>query len=200
MIAATTFAGENSAVTATTGKSSSDHLKNSVAPPVVKETYEYYEVCGLCEKDLHSDLKQKCITWKDGQKYDSVTNWKVKWDYGHNRSPQACTTDSFTVTVDVVFHLPKWVRTGEAPQPLVEKWDRYMEKLRTHEQGHRDKAVEAATELTRTVAELSPALTCAALDRELNNLFRTRMDKLNKDQAEYDVITNHGVAQGAVFP
>ena len=53
-----------------------------------------------------------------------------------------------------------------------------MDRLMMHEQGHRDKAVEAATELTRAVAELPPALTCAALDRELDKLFRTRMDIL----------------------
>jgi predicted secreted Zn-dependent protease len=69
-----------------------------------------------------------------------------------------------------------------------------------HERGHRDKAVVAATELTRAVAELPPASSCAVLDRELNNLFSTRMDKLIKDQEVYDDMTNHGVAQGAVFP
>jgi predicted secreted Zn-dependent protease len=200
MVSVTTVAGEDSTVAATSGKSSSNHLKNNVVPPVVKESYEYYEVCGCCEKDLHSDLKQKCIKWKDGRKYDSVTNWKVKRDYGHNRTPQVCTTDSFMVTVDVVFHLPKWAQTGDASPPLVEKWDRYMEKLRMHEQGHRDRAVVAATELTRAVAELPPASTCDVLDREVHNLFRSRLDKLIKDQEEYDNVTNHGVAQGAVFP
>lgn len=198
-VAVAAVAGEDSTVVASIEKISSFH-KNTVVPPVLTEKYEYYEICGCCEKDLHCDLKQKCIKWKDGRKYDSVTNWKVKWDYGHNRGPQVCTTDSFTVTVDVVFHLPKWARTGEAPLQLVKKWDRYMDRLLMHEQGHRDKAVEAATELTRAVAELPPALTCAELDRELDNLFSTRMDKLMKDQEEYDDMTKHGVVQGAVFP
>ena len=198
-VAVTAFATEDSTVVASIEKISPIH-KNTVVPPVLSEKYEYYEICGCCEKDLHCDLKQKCIKWKDGRKYDSVTNWKVKWDYGHNRAPQVCTTDSFTVTVDVVFHLPKWARTGEAPPQLVKKWDRYMDRLMMHEQGHRDKAVEAATELTRAVAELPPALTCAALDRELDKLFSTRMDKLMKDQEEYDDMTKHGVMQGALFP
>jgi predicted secreted Zn-dependent protease len=69
-----------------------------------------------------------------------------------------------------------------------------------HEQGHRDRAVEAATELTRSVAELPPAGTCTELDREVQKLYRARMEKLLKDQEEYDDMTNHGIAQGAVFP
>jgi predicted secreted Zn-dependent protease len=200
MVTVTTYAGDDNTGAATIEKTSPDRITNSVAPPVVTETFEYYEVCGCCEKDLHHDLKQKCIRWKDGRKYDSVTNWKMKWDYGHARTPRACTTDSFTVIVEVVFQLPKWVRTGEAPPALEEKWDTYMKKLMVHEQGHRDRAVEAASELTRAVAELPPANTCDLLDREVHKLFHARMDKLVKEQEEYDELTNHGAAQGAVFP
>jgi predicted secreted Zn-dependent protease len=199
-IAVTTFAGEGGGIGATVDAGRSLQNVNVVIPPKVNESYKYYEVSGLCETDLCCDLKQKCFRMKDGKKYDSVTSWKMKWDYARIRSPQACTTDFFTVTVDVVFHLPKWVRTGEAPQPLVEKWNSYMEKLMIHEQGHRDRAVEAANELTRAVAELPPAPTCAVLDREINNLLRTRKESLIKNQEKYDDETKHGVTQGVLFP
>lgn len=199
-VAVTTFAGDDNTFVSTIDKSSPNHKINSVAPPVVTEKYEYYEIFGCCEKDLHSDLRQKCVNWKDGRKFDSVTNWKVKSDYGHKRAPESCATDSFIVTVEVVFHLPKWAPTNDAPLSLVKKWDSYMENLMMHEQGHRDRAVEAATELTRSVAELPPAGTCTELDREVQKLYRARMEKLLKDQEEYDDITNHGIAQGAVFP
>ena len=199
-VALTTFAGEEGTVVANINKGSPILENNNVVMPVVTEKYEYYEVCGCCDKDLQCDLKQKCITWTDGKKYDSVTNWKVKWDYNHKRTSQACTADSFLATVDVVFHLPKWVKTDNAPQPLVEKWDRYLKKLMEHEKGHRDRAVDAATELMHAVAELPPARTCAGLDREVNTLSQTRMNKLIEEQKEYDAATNHGIAQGAVFP
>jgi predicted secreted Zn-dependent protease len=178
----------------------STNNKNHLVPPVVNEKTEYYEVSGGCEKDVQSELRVKCIKWTDGKKYDSVTNWKVKWDYGHSRAPQTCSTESFVVTVDIVYRLPKWVQAGEVSRTLVDKWDRYMEKLMMHEKGHRDKAVAAAVELTRAVAELPPAPTCAELDRAINTLFRTRLDKLIKQQKAYDADTNHGILQGAVFP
>jgi predicted secreted Zn-dependent protease len=200
IVAATTIAGENNINTATIDRDSRNEKRNAVIPAVVTEKYEYYEVCGYCEKDLQCDLKQKCIKWNDGRKYDSVTNWKVKWHYGLNLAPEACTTDSFTVTVDITFQLPKWVHNGDAPQPLMDKWDTFMKNLLVHEQGHRDMAVEAATEFTRAVAELSPVPTCAELDREVNALGQERMKKLLKDQKNYDKTTNHGTTQGAVFP
>jgi predicted secreted Zn-dependent protease len=199
-IAITSTAEEKKIDTANIGQDLTSRVENNVVPPVVKEKYEYYEVCGICEKDVQCDLKKKCIKWSDGKKYDSVTDWKITWDYGHNHTPQTCTTNSFLVTVNILYQLPKWVSSGDAPRPLVEKWESFLKKLMIHEKGHRDRAVEAATELTNAIKELPLARTCAELDREVHALSRKSMIKLKKDQEEYDAVTNHGQTQGAVFP
>jgi predicted secreted Zn-dependent protease len=177
-----------------------NNKKDHVASPVINEKTEYYEVCGSCEKDVQSELQEKCIKLANGEKYDSITNWKVKWDYSHSRDSETCTAESFVVTVDIVYRLPKFVRKGEVSQTLVEKWDRYMENLLMHEKGHRDRAVASAKELTRLVAELPPARTCAELDRLVNTLCRTRLDKLIEVQKIYDADTCHGVLQAAEIP
>jgi predicted secreted Zn-dependent protease len=124
----------------------------------------------------------------------------VKLDYGYDRAPRACTADSIRVTIAINIRYPKWVRTDDAPQPLVEKWDGYMKNLIMHENGHRDMAVEAAAELSRAVAALPPASSCAELDRDVRALSRERMEKLNADEKGYDETTSHGKTQGAVFP
>ncbi len=166
----------------------------------MKEQYEYYEVCGCCEADVKHSLKQKCISWNDGKKYDAVTSWKMKWDYGRNQDGQACTADSFTVTVDITYRLPKWAKSADAPQQLADKWETYEKNLTMHESGHRDRAVDAAAELTKAVAELSPSRTCAELDRYVKALASAEMKKLDYDQKQYDIDTAHGATQGAVFP
>lgn len=198
-VAVAAWAGEDLPVVANLGKNLPTGKKN-VAPPTVIEKYDYYEVGGCCEKDIQCDLKQKCIKWNDGKKYDSVTSWKVKWDYGYNRAPETCSVDSFKVTVAISFRFPKWSRPGDAPQNLIDKWDNYMKNLVTHENGHRDMAVEAADELASAVADLPPALTCAEIDREVQKLSRARLMKLKEDEKEYDAATNHGHTQGAIFP
>ncbi len=199
-IAGAVSAGEQGIDVADARKISLAPTGNSTVPPVIREKYKYYEVCGCCEKDLQGDLKEKCIRWIDGKKYDSVTNWKLKWDYGHHEASGTCALDAFTVTVDITFHVPKWARTDDAPHPLVEKWSRYLENLMTHEKGHRDRTVDAANDLTRAVAALPPARTCSELDREVKILAHARANKLLQDQKDYDAATNHGARQGAVFP
>lgn len=198
-VAAKALAGEDLPVVADLGKDIAQEKKN-IAPPTVIEKYDYYEVGGCCEKDIQCDLKQKCIRWNDGKKYDSVASWKVKWDYGYDRAPGTCSVDSFKVTVAISFRFPKWSRPDDAPQKLVDKWDSYMKNLVTHENGHRDMAVEAAAELSSAVANLPTAPTCAEIDRQVQKLSSARLMKLKEDEKEYDAVTNHGVTQGAVFP
>jgi predicted secreted Zn-dependent protease len=170
------------------------------APPVVKETYEYYEIKGNSEDQLRSEMCRNGCKWKDGKTYDSVTNWHVMWDYDYDRSPESCSAKSFKVFIDVNFRYPKWVRPDDVPGPLSAKWELYMNSLVEHETGHRDMAVDAAAELARDVAGLPASPTCAELDRAVKSLCRERLNKLSDDAKEYDEVTRHGSSQGAVFP
>ncbi len=170
------------------------------AAPAVTEKYEYYEVRGDNEEELRCQMTENGCRWDDGKKYDSVTRWSVKWDYDYGRTPDSCAAESFKATVEVNFRYPQWTHTDNALKTLADKWERYMQNLVIHEKGHRDLAVEAAAELTRAVAGLPPAPTCADIDRNVKALCREHMKKLHEDQKSYDAATVHGVRQGAVFP
>ncbi len=177
-----------------------DLIRNTVLEPVQNQRYEYYEICGCSEKDLQCDLSVKAIRCDDGKKYDSVTNWKITWKYSYHRAANSCATTAFTAIVDITFRLPNWARDSKATQQLSDKWDRYIQNILVHEQGHRDRAIAAAVELTRSIADLPPARTCSGLDREVDRIARGRLAKLLEEQTEYDKATNHGRSQGVFFP
>ena len=197
--AATTFAAVDR-VNIASIEISQPFTSNKVMPPEVSEKYEYYEICGCSETELHCNLKQDCIKWKDGHKYDSLTSWDVRWDHDYDRDSETCTINSFRPIVEITFRYPKWKRADDAPRPLIEKWDRYLKNLIIHESGHRDMVVDAVNDLSHAVAQLTPARSCTDLDRNVRTLFRMRLEKMNKDQREYDETTKHGFTQGAVFP
>jgi predicted secreted Zn-dependent protease len=196
-VATTAFAAEDRMEIASIDKASS--LRH-YHPPTVIERNEYYEIRGNSEKDLRKSMCQNGCTWDDGRTYDSVTSWYWSWDYGSGYASQACSTDDFSITIEITSRYPKWVRTGEAPQPLVEKWDDYMKNLVMHENGHRDKVVDVGAEFSAAVARLPRALSCADLDRQVRALSNELMAQLNAAQREYDADTNHGAKQGALFP
>jgi predicted secreted Zn-dependent protease len=175
-------------------------ITNRVVVPLVTEQYEYYEIKGDNEKELRNQMCRNGCALSNGETFDSVTSWRWRLNYGYDRAPRACAVDSFRVALEIKYRYPKWVRTGAVAQPLIDKWDGYIKNLITHETGHRDLAVEAAAELSRAVAALPPARTCAELDREVRALGHERMEKLNAAEKGYDVTTGHGKKQGAVFP
>ncbi len=198
--AATTFAVEGQLDVASIDKNIHPGIQNRVVTPVVTEKYDYYEIRGNSEKELRGQMYRNGVAMNDGEKYDSVTTWRWKMDYGYDWAPRVCAANSFKVTLEISYRYPKWVKTGNAPQLLVDKWDGFIRNLITHENGHRDMAVEAAAELSRTVAELPPAASCAELDREVRALGHELMEKLNADEKNYDEATGHGKTQGAFFP
>ncbi len=169
-------------------------------PPTVREFYEYYEIKGFSAGELRDQLSQNGCEWDDGKKYDALTRWHLKWAYETDRDSMSCYPGSFKVTLDIVFRLPKWVRTDDTINPLLDTWENYFHSLKTHENGHRDQAVEAAAELSRSVLKLPTVISCAELDRHVRDATRDLLVQLNADAREYDTATRHGMTQGAVFP
>jgi predicted secreted Zn-dependent protease len=170
-----------------------------VAIPSVTERYEYYEVQGDNAKDVRCDMDRRGCRWDDGRTYDSVTKWSMKWDYDYERSSGSCAARSFRTSVDILYRLPKWRPSDRAAQPLLVTWEHYVHDLTRHEQGHRDLAVESATELGWAVDALPPASTCADVDRNIQMLSHEFITRLNAQQKAYDQETGHGATQGALF-
>jgi predicted secreted Zn-dependent protease len=199
-VAVISYAGDGNVDLASVDRGIYLQKVSTVAPPVVTENYEYYDVKGDSETTLRCDISKNGCKWNDGKKYDSITTWRIKWHYGYDRGPQTCSAESFKATIDIIFRYPKWVRNDDASKSLVDKWDGYMKNLILHENGHRDMAVASAEELSWAVAAMPPAPSCAELDRRVRALYSERMQKLSSDERKYDADTNHGLTQGAVFP
>lgn len=198
--AVTSFAADSGVEFASIERTPAVGEQNRPLPPLVTESYEYYDVGGCCEDELQCDLKEKCIIWKDGNRYDSLTTWDVTWDYAYDLGSGSCSTDSFRAIVQITFRFPRWKRPADAPPWLAEKWDRYLSGLTSHENGHRDRVVAAATDLSRDVAQLPPARTCDDIDRQVQALSHQRLEAMHRNQRNYDEVTRHGATQGAVFP
>lgn len=199
-LTSTVFAAENNYTIANIDKDRSSYVIDVPAPPpLVIETIEYYEIQGGTEKDLRCDISQKGCKWEDGKTYDSVTSWSLTFDYGNEQARPVCNPEDITVTLEVTFRYPKWVTMADAPQPLVNKWNAYLQSLIVHESGHRDMAVTAATEISNAVLKLPAGQSCSELERTAQRLSRERMNKLKADSKKYDVATDHGIRQGASF-
>lgn len=169
--------------------------------PIVRETYDTYDVRGTSIPELRAGLRRYGVRMNDGNTYDALTSWNIRWEYDYDRTSGSCSIDDFRAFVDVTILYPRWISDdNDDPVLISDAWDSYLHSLIRHEQGHRDIAVATADRLIRTVAALPPAATCADLDRAVAALGRSFMTRLNLDQRAYDAETGHGAMQGAVLP
>ena len=195
----TTFAADVPVDMASLDKGLRDGLRYHPRSLRVKETEEYYVITGNSEKDLQQAMRENGVRLKDGNVYDSFTRWDLQWDYDYDRSFRNCSANAFAVTAQVTIRYPKWAKSDDAPPSLVAKWEAYLRNLILHESVHRDMVLKAAADLSPAVANLAPADTCDALDRNIQTLVRMRMQRLREDGAVYDRATGHGLTQGAVL-
>lgn len=200
LVATRAIAAEHNIELASLEKDRSLTVIKAYTPPRVSEHYEYYEITGNSAVELRGQMSKNGPTWEDGKTYDSVTSWRWTLDFGPDRAFQACSATSFQVSMDIKFLFPKWSRTGEEPQLLVEMWQTYLKNITAHERGHRDLAVDAAYEFSRTVSRWPRDLSCGEFERRARDLGRELMEKLNAEELAYDADTNHGSTQGAYFP
>jgi len=170
------------------------------AEPVVSVTSHYYQIQGDTAKALRREMNTKSPVKQNGKRYDAYTAWSVKWRYTWDRTEHRCEINRVTTTVDVTFTLPDWQNYEAAPSALQQHWDDYYQALVAHEQGHQAFGVEAATEIEQGILALGPRENCQRLERDANKLGYKTIAAHSASEKQYDLDTNHGMNDGAVFP
>ena len=195
-----TFTGDKNALGANRDNGHPRRSEEGINVPVIREKIEYYDIGGISEKELVCQLREKGCRTKDGGIYDSITHWRITWDYGYDQTSRGCAADDFQASIAITYTFPRWVETDGVAARLMDGWKRYLISLIMHEKGHRDMAVDAVIDLSFDVADLPPFPRCSDLDRAIRSIARDRNEKLNEDSRIYDAATGHGATQGAAFP
>jgi predicted secreted Zn-dependent protease len=82
----------------------------------------------------------------------------------------------------------------------LQRWNRYYTALIAHENGHRDFGVKAATEIEQALLNLEARENCKRLEQDANAVGYEILNRYIADEKLYDIDTNHGMNDGAVFP
>jgi predicted secreted Zn-dependent protease len=174
-------------------------LQATSVSPRVDETVEYYDVTGSSAPELRAVMDRLGPETDDGERFDALTIWHVRWRYRYESDGDACAISAFTTSVEIRMTLPRWSFRA-AGSPLAERWDRYIDALVDHERRHADIGVRAAEAIQRQVSALEPASTCALLEETIQEHAERLLDQYRDEEIRYDERTRHGATQGAVFP
>lgn len=168
--------------------------------PAVRIRYEYYDVKGRNAHELRLSMDRHENRCADGTAYDALTIWKVRSQYDLAGENGQCRVASVKVSIEVVHRLPRWVNRSEAAPGLVERWDRYLQAVMVHEEGHKDFGITAARETEGVISGMAATQGCEELRRVLQTRVDELIDRIRKRELEYDKRTDYGRNQGVVFP
>lgn len=105
--------------------------------------------------------------------------WAINQSWRQNGS-------TFEVDLDVALTvtLPEWTRAANRPAAEQAEWERVLNVLREHEDGHIDIYRREANRIYRSLLRASP--------RTIEQVFEQGKARANQLQVAYDRTTNHG--------
>jgi predicted secreted Zn-dependent protease len=127
------------------------------------------------------------------------TTWQFTTSYLYDVTGRACRAGPVSVVATINYRLPSWTAPAEAPQDLIDTWNRFSDGVRIHEAGHRDIAVAAAVTLADALRSLPPQPSCADFEQSARSATDDLVRQHDRDQVAYDLDTHHGLTQGAMF-
>jgi len=167
---------------------------SAVAGVSVQERCKLYDVSGTTAYALRASLDAH-----GPGAYDASTGWHVRWRYDLTVPNSGdCSVSGSSVSLIVTVTFPRWSHPRGAVA-LRHLWLSYMEDLKLHEAGHAAIAIRAANRIARELRNAS-APTCEKTRRSANGQAHRIVLDARKRSSAYDVTTDHGATQGAIFP
>ncbi|HHF7347365.1 TPA: DUF922 domain-containing Zn-dependent protease [Legionella feeleii] len=168
----------------------------------INEVKNYYQISGNTEQTLREQMGELGPVIK-GHHYDAQTIWYVTWNYNwhyNHPSQNPCYVKNVTVSANVTSILPAWSNQNSSTPYLQNKWNNYLNNLIKHEEGHGNNGKRAAMEIEQALLNTPAMPNCNVLKTELNMKANEIISKHNAWDTQYDMETNHGKNQGAIFP
>jgi predicted secreted Zn-dependent protease len=175
-------------------------LLATFGPAVANEpNISFYEVSGSSASKLREHLNEIRPADAHGERFDSVTNYQLSYTYRVLPESKACKFTKFNPTIEVTITLPKWL-DADPDSRLGRRWQSYYNALYSHEMGHYDLAIRTFDKLKQIGSGFKTSNGCNAIGAEFKTLFDETLHELERSNADYDLQTDHGRKQGAIFP
>ncbi|MBI4787480.1 MAG: DUF922 domain-containing protein [Chloroflexi bacterium] len=133
-------------------------------------------------------------------RYYARTDWFLRANWNVKSSARGCEVDSGDITMAITMTLPVIATTTGVPTDLLARWNTFVNNTITHEVGHVKLNLQGARAYEWTLGNFPPASNCDTLKPRLKQLFDSNFSAIDRANVDYDVTTQHGLKQGAVFP
>jgi predicted secreted Zn-dependent protease len=132
--------------------------------------------------------------------FAGYSNWHLSYNTElHESLWGKCTVKKISLNFQSKLILPHWQSSGAFNANVQPTWDRFIAALRVHEQGHVQIALAQAQALVVALEAMSPLQGdhCDPLLKRVRQHFDQAIQAVVAASDRYDVMTKHGVTQGA---
>ena len=168
-----------------------EHQAENVTKTIVTHPYDIF---GATIAELRSQLN-RCHPTEAASKSDAYTRWYLSWHFWVSTSDR-CAISRVAVNVRVDTYLPQWANPVPDPDVAL-PWARYLDALKTHEDGHRQRAFDAARDAHAAITKVPPSDDCDDLRERATQAGQHVLDAARQQDIAYDLATDHGLNQGA---
>lgn len=151
----------------------------------LRERTENYPVRGTTWEELIAQLNRHG-PYRDGLRYWGYTSWKLEGEYHYQKSAAGCAIPAVDVDINLVYQLPKWIDAGKTDEATRQRWQSEYTKLKTHEEGHKALARQAADTLIERITSLPAEPSCEAIGITANQVWIDTRDEFRLKEKAYD--------------
>lgn len=135
-----------------------------------------------------------------GRSFAGHVGYDVKWSYQLTDSANKCVMESADTAITIKYTIPRWEKPRDVSQEMIDRWNIFYKAMKIHEDGHMMRAIAAANEIDAALNTISFAANCDEMKEKIDATANDIMNKYDKYNKDYDMTTQHGITQGAVFP
>ncbi len=161
-------------------------LSACVSTTTSKVSVDYYSISGNSTAALDREIRNKGPRIDGGRHAVAVARIKIIPNVRYNSNDGRCRVAFSKVAVKARVTLPRWRERETATKKLGEAWDNIDRYTRLHESVHVAIAFRYAKDLERTLRELPPRRTCAALKTQVSSIVTQRLDEHDVTQKKFD--------------
>ena len=167
--------------------------------PRVQVEYKFYDIYPIDRKDLEEQIFQTTPIRYNGKKFAGLTQWRVSWKFNYQKINKGCRIDRVSSNLAVTYTMPRISQQYKINAKVRNSFDAYYATLLKHEEGHKDRALEAAKEIEQKLLSIGTFNSCKRLGEFANQKAYKIIEKYKDINREYDRQTNHGRTQGAAI-
>ena len=149
--------------------------------------YKTYTVRGQTAQEIWHDIGRKGPHQRHRGLYaQALSEIRYSWSVTYQRRSGSCRIDAAKINVSVLITLPKWAGEKRGSPRLRRTWQRYLAKVRRHEEKHKTIALQTAKVVDREFKKAPQYRTCNALKSYLEKTTDRVLARERRRQDRFD--------------